>query len=79
MKLEELIKNLKEKNRELLKGILSSTKEHPITYLNEFKDSSEYIILNTLSKNKVLEKEQNGNITYFILTKKGEDYLKKIN
>ncbi len=77
MELEKLVKFLKEKNKELLKGILSSTREHPIIYLNEFRKSSEYHILNTLSENEVLEQEQNKDLTYFILTKKGKDYLKR--
>ena len=40
MGLEEVVKYLRNKNKDLLRGILTSSEEHPIIYLDDddFKD-----------------------------------------
>ena len=77
MKLEEVVKYLKYKNRDLLSGILTSSEEHPIVYLDDddFKNLGEYKILDFLAENKYLEKEEHGRLIYFVLTELGKDCL----
>ena len=81
MDLEEALSELKS-NTPLLKGILSTSKEHPIMYLNEFavKGNKEYETLQTLFNNGLLyeNKEPRKNYVDFCLTKRGEKELREL-
>lgn len=77
MKLEEIVGYLRNKNRDLLRGILSSSEEHPIVYLDDddFKELDEYKILDFLAENSYMKKEEHGRLIYFVLTELGKDRL----
>ncbi len=79
MKLEEVVRYLKYKNSDLLRGIITSSKEHPIVYLDneDFKNLGEYKILDFLAEKSYMKKEEKDRLTYFVLTEKGRNSLIK--
>jgi len=79
---KNLVNNLRKnyQGRQLLRGILSTSEEHPIMYLNFFKDFKEYKILHYLAENNILFEIKRNNIEYseFVLTPEGRNYLKGV-
>ncbi len=77
MDLELIVKYLKKKNNELRQGILGSSKEHPIVYLDneDFKRLDEYKVLEFLAEKNYLYKNDDKGLIYFSLTPLGKERL----
>lgn len=77
MELDDLVKRLmkREMGRELLKGIKSCTPEHPIIYLDDYKDLQEYRVLELFAEKGVLEETKKYFFSTFVLTPKGKNYF----
>lgn len=83
LRVKNLVNNLRKsyQGRQLLQGILSTSEEHPIIYLNFFKDLKEYKILRYLAKNNILFEIERNDREYseFFLKPEGRNYLSGVS